>query len=123
VYGFVGLLVKLDDIGLFLLRRGGAFNSLVGRGLIQGMPWLMKALAVIGTVAMFMVGGGIISHGWPLLHHAIESVVHPLSHLPGVGALARLLLPAILDVLVGMVAGVLALAAAGLAASAALTGC
>lgn len=110
VYGFVGLLVKLDDIGLFLLRRGGAFNSLIGRGLIQGMPWLMKTLAVIGTVAMFMVGGGIISHGWPALHHAIESVVHPLSHLPGIGALARLLLPAILDVLVGMLAGVLALA-------------
>ena len=109
VYGFVGLLVKLDDIGLFLLRRGGALNSLIGRGLIQGMPWLMKALAVIGTVAMFMVGGGIISHGWPLLHHAIESLLHPLSHLPGIGALSRLLLPAILDVLVGMVAGTLAL--------------
>lgn len=109
VYGFVGLLVKLDDIGLFLLRRGGAINSLIGRGLIQGMPWLMKALAVIGTVAMFMVGGGIISHGWPWLHHAIEGLVHPLSHLPGVGALARLLLPAILDVLVGMLAGTLAL--------------
>jgi predicted DNA repair protein MutK len=118
VYGFVGLLVKLDDIGLFLLRRGGAINSLIGRGLIQGMPWLMKALAVIGTVAMFMVGGGIISHGWPWLHHAIEGLVHPLSHLPGVGALARLLLPAILDVLVGMVAGAGAGPAFSLAASA-----
>ena len=109
VYGFVGLLVKLDDIGLFLLRRGGAINSLIGRGLIQGMPWLMKALALVGTVAMFMVGGGIISHGWPLLHHAIEALVHPLSHLPSIGTVARLLLPPILDVIVGMLAGTLAL--------------
>jgi len=109
VYGFVGLLVKLDDIGLYLLRQGGPLRSMLGRGLIRGMPCLMKALAVVGTVAMFMVGGGIISHGWPALHHAIEALLHPLSHLPAVAALARLLVPALLDVLVGMVAGSLAL--------------
>ncbi|PXX48760.1 DUF808 domain-containing protein [Aquitalea magnusonii] len=109
VYGFVALLVKLDDIGLYLLRQGGPLRSMLGRGLIRGMPWLMKALAVVGTVAMFMVGGGIISHGWPALHHAIEALLHPLSHLPAVAALARLLVPALLDVLVGMLAGSLAL--------------
>jgi len=68
VYGFVGLLVKLDDIGLYLLRQGGSLRSLIGHGLIHGMPWLMKTLAVIGTVAMFMVGGCrtcLASVPWP----------------------------------------------------------
>jgi predicted DNA repair protein MutK len=62
VYGAVGLIVKLDDIGLHLARRGGALAGL-GRGLVTGTPRLLDALAGIGTAAMLWVGGGILLHG------------------------------------------------------------
>ena len=74
VYGLVALIVKLDDLGLYLLRKSvsGNFNSLqrsLGRGLLVFAPWLMKSLAFVGTLAMFLVGGGILVHSFPWLHH------------------------------------------------------
>ncbi|HEX8445925.1 MAG TPA: DUF808 domain-containing protein [Sphingomonas sp.] len=63
VYGVVALIVKMDDIGLYLARKPAAGVAAVGRGLVKGMPVLMKALAIIGTAAMLWVGGGIILHG------------------------------------------------------------
>jgi uncharacterized protein len=71
VYGLVAGIVKLDDLGLHLSRRGGARASL-GRGILWFAPWLMKALSIAGTAAMFLVGGGIIVHGIPLLHHLVQ---------------------------------------------------
>lgn len=77
VYGLVAGIVKLDDAGLALNQRGGdgawarAQRSL-GRVLLAGAPWLMKGLSVAGTVAMFLVGGGILLHGIGPLHHAVE---------------------------------------------------
>jgi predicted DNA repair protein MutK len=71
VYGFVAGIVKLDDLGLWLSRRPGAMAQALGRGIVGAAPWLMKALSVAGTVAMFLVGGGILVHGVPALHHAI----------------------------------------------------
>jgi predicted DNA repair protein MutK len=76
VYGLVAGIVKLDDLGLHWQHRsgGGAFDRTLraaGGGLLVFAPWLMKALAVAGTVAMFLVGGGIALHGWPAAHHAL----------------------------------------------------
>ena len=63
VYGFVAGIVKLDDLGLWLSRRDSGAAQALGRGILRAAPWLMKALSVAGTAAMFLVGGGILVHG------------------------------------------------------------
>ena len=75
VYGLVACIVKLDDLGLLLSQRQGV-AQLVGRGILRAAPWLMKTLSVLGTAAMFLVGGGILVHGIAPLHHWIEHLVH-----------------------------------------------
>jgi predicted DNA repair protein MutK len=106
VYGLVAGIVKLDDAGLYLSRRAGGIRHL-GRAILFGAPWLMKALSWAGTAAMFMVGGGILVHGIPWLHHTIEHAVHATEHLPAIGTvlggLAALLLPGLVGVLVGLI--------------------
>jgi uncharacterized protein len=77
VYGIVAGIVKLDDLGLWLLKKGRLWAGL-GRALLVGTPWLMRGLSVAGTVAMFLVGGGILSHGIPPVHHLVQ----PLGKLP-----------------------------------------
>ena len=72
VYGLVAGIVKLDDAGLYLSRRASAGAQALGRGILVAAPWLMKALSVAGTAAMFLVGGGILVHGVPALGHAVE---------------------------------------------------
>ena len=103
VYGLVAGIVKLDDAGLYLSRQGGAAARSVGRAILVAAPWLMKALSVAGTAAMFLVGGGILTHGIAPLHHAIETLLH------GSGGLVQLLLSSLLDALVGIAAGALVL--------------
>ncbi|HEY1103310.1 MAG TPA: DUF808 domain-containing protein [Burkholderiaceae bacterium] len=103
VYGLVAGIVKLDDAGLYLSRQGGAAARSVGRAILVAAPWLMKALSVAGTAAMFLVGGGILTHGIAPLHHAIETL------LQGSGGLVQLLLSSLLDALVGIAAGALVL--------------
>ncbi|MES2184249.1 MAG: DUF808 domain-containing protein [Pseudomonadota bacterium] len=98
VYGLVAAIVKLDDLGLYLRERAGALARAAGSAILWLAPWLMKALSVLGTAAMFLVGGGILVHGVPPLHHAIEGV--------GGGVLAGSLLNGV----VGVVAGAVALA-------------
>ena len=100
VYGLVAGIVKLDDAGLHLSRRRGA-QRLLGLGILAVAPWLMKSLSVAGTVAMFLVGGGILVHGIPALHHLGQSL----------GTLAAIAL----DGAAGLAAGALALAGAMLA--------
>ncbi|WP_303748612.1 DUF808 domain-containing protein [Stenotrophomonas pigmentata] len=70
VYGLVAGIVKLDDIGAWLLDKGRALAAL-GRGLLYATPWLMRGLSIAGTAAMFLVGGGILVHAIPALHHFI----------------------------------------------------
>ena len=102
VYGVVAAIVKLDDLGMHLLeKRNGALRSL-GKGLLLTAPRLMKALTVIGTAAMFLVGGGIIAHGIPPLHHLIEHFAESAGGLDGLAGLAA-------NMLVGLLGGVLAL--------------
>lgn len=106
VYGLVGLIVKLDDIGLHLLRKPDAssLRRLLGRALLVTAPRLMHLLAFVGTLAMFMVGGGILVHGWPFVHHLIEGVAGSLAPLAG-GAVLAAVAPALLNALVGVVIG------------------
>lgn len=110
VYGFVAAIVKMDDAGLYLSQRGGNGVRALGRLLLSAAPKLMKLLSVVGTLAMFMVGGGILTHGLPgahdLIHHATEAV----AATPAIGGLLELLTPTVLDALTGVVAGALALA-------------
>ena len=73
VYGLVGGIVKLDDAGLWLVQRASRAAQTVGRGILWLAPWLMKFLSVAGTAAMFLVGGGIIVHGVPALHHLVQA--------------------------------------------------
>jgi hypothetical protein len=103
VYGFVAAIVKLDDVGLWLTERPGAASQAVGRVLLSAAPWLMKTLSVLGTAAMFLVGGGILVHGWPALHHVLEAMLHDLP--------AAALLSPLAEAAVGVLAGALVLAA------------
>ncbi|WP_314926705.1 DUF808 domain-containing protein [Aeromonas piscicola] len=107
VYGLVGLIVKLDDIGLHLLQKsdGGALRRAVGQGLLVTAPRLMHLLALVGTIAMFMVGGGILVHGWPFAHHLIEGAAGALAALPSVGAVLAAVTPTLLNAVAGVVAG------------------
>jgi hypothetical protein len=105
VYGLVAGIVKLDDAGLWLSRRPGAGAQAVGRAILRAAPWLMKALSVAGTAAMFLVGGGILVHGVPALHHAIADA------LTGLPSLAGVLAENLANALVGLVAGAVVLAA------------
>jgi len=70
VYGLVAGIVKLDDLGAWLLDKGRALAAL-GRGILHATPWLMRGLSIAGTAAMFLVGGGILVHAIPALHHFV----------------------------------------------------
>ncbi|QNM95074.1 DUF808 domain-containing protein [Chitinimonas koreensis] len=119
VYGVVAGIVKLDDGGLYLSRRAGEGawargQRASGRAILAAAPYLMKVLAVAGTAAMFLVGGGILSHGLPFLHGPIESLTHAAAGLPGGAALA-IVIPSLIDAIVGVLAGALTLAVVSLA--------
>lgn len=108
VYGLVAGIVKLDDLGFYLERRSegkGAMASL-GRSLIAFAPKLMKVLAVVGTAAMFLVGGGIVVHNVPMIHHWIEPIIMDIPNV----SLAKALFPSLLNGLIGVVAGLLVVA-------------
>lgn len=111
VYGFVAAIVKLDDGGLALSRRPGRFAQAAGRAILAGAPILMKTLSVVGTAAMFLVGGGILVHGVPPLHHAVEALAQAVGAAGGglAGAL-RLLTQTALEGVAGIVAGGVVLA-------------
>ncbi len=114
VYGLVAGIVKLDDAGLYLTRRPAAFARALGRGILAAAPVMMKGLSVIGTAAMFLVGGGILVHGLPGAHHAVETAAHAAAALPGVGGLLGALTPLLIDGLGGIAAGALVLAVVSL---------
>ena len=109
VYGLVAGIVKIDDLGLYMSRlpvKGSRWKQNLGLWLLDMAPWLMKTLSVVGTAAMFLVGGGILSHGLPFVHHAVESVSK--AFVEGVGVAGTTLGPVValsLDILVGLVAG------------------
>jgi uncharacterized protein len=117
VYGLVAGIVKLDDLGALLTRRSASaegfarsVQSALGIAIVSAAPWLMKALSVAGTIAMFLVGGGILSHGLPFAHDLIHHVVEAVASTPGVGGALAVVLPSVFDLLLGLVAGSLILA-------------
>ena len=110
VYGIVAGIVKLDDLGLYLSTRPGNFAHVrraVGRGILLTAPYLMKFLSIAGTAAMFLVGGGILTHGIPLIHHWIEAFSK------GLGSPLSAVAPTLLDGVVGIIAGAAVLAVVG----------
>ncbi|HCD1256671.1 DUF808 family protein [Citrobacter sp. ANG330] len=99
VYGLVGLIVKLDDMGYWLADKTSVLAKALGKGLLVVAPWLMKSLSVVGTLAMFLVGGGIVVHGVAPLHHAIEAFAQQQS------AVVALILPTLLNLVLGFIIG------------------
>ena len=73
VYGLVGIIVKLDDLGMMLMHQKSAAVQGIGRGLISFMPWFMRGLSIVGTLAMFLVGGGLIAHNLGFLHDFLHA--------------------------------------------------
>ncbi|EKM0377572.1 DUF808 domain-containing protein [Cronobacter turicensis] len=108
VYGIVGVIVKLDDMGYWLADKRSALARGVGKGLLVTAPWLMKALSILGTVAMFLVGGGIVVHGIAPLHHAIEHWAQ------GLGSIGAAVMPTVLNLVLGFLIGALVLAVVSL---------
>ena len=103
VYGLVAGIVKLDDLGLWLTQKPGQVARSIGGAILSAAPYMMKSLSVIGTAAMFMVGGGILTHGIPVVHHWVETVSQ------SAGALAWLM-PTLLNAVAGIIAGAVVLA-------------
>jgi predicted DNA repair protein MutK len=115
VYGLVAAIVKLDDLGLYLLLKKGQglyaqCQRKVGQQLLAFAPKLMRSLTVIGTLAMFMVGGSIIGHGFPLWHHGATQIVSWVQALPASGPALALIAPLILDAVLGLLVGGVSLA-------------
>ncbi len=109
VYGLVAGIVKLDDLGFYLERKyqGKGLLSKLGRVLVNFAPKLMKGLTIVGTAAMFLVGGGIVVHNVPFIHHWVEPIIMNLPDLTLVNALT----PALLNGVIGVVAGLVLVAA------------
>ena len=103
VYGLVAGIVKMDDLGLYLMKQTSNAKQKIGGFLLSAAPKLMKFLSIAGTLAMFLVGGGILVHGIDFLHHEVED----LAHLTGIFESITTML---LNALVGLVVGVIVVA-------------
>lgn len=115
VYGLVAGIVKLDDAGLHLVETStaglwGKGRRLLGKGLLGAAPYLMKTLSVVGTAAMFMVGGGILVHGLPHSHDVLQHAAELCQRVPAIGGLLAAVAPTVLTALAGVIAGGLVLA-------------
>lgn len=109
VYGLVAGIVKMDDLGLYLMKQTGNAKQKIGAFLLSAAPKLMKFLSIAGTLAMFLVGGGILVHGIGFLHHEVED----LAHLTGVFESITTIL---LNAVVGLIAGAIVVAIVSLIA-------
>ena len=106
VYGLVAGIVKLDDLGLWLTQKPGQLAKSVGGVILRAAPYMMKSLSVIGTAAMFMVGGGILTHGVPAAHHLIEGLTGQTAAVIGGFSV---LMPTLLNAVAGIFAGAVVL--------------
>lgn len=117
VYGLVAMIVKLDDAGLYLLsqsRDGGSrLAGVLGGALLALAPRLMKFLSVAGTIAMFTVGGSILMHGLPFAHHGVQALMLHINVGQGIGPILHVIVPVLLDIVLGLVTGALVLLAVG----------
>jgi predicted DNA repair protein MutK len=120
VYGLVAGIVKMDDAGVYLMEKSGegawlGLQRWVGARLLSFAPWLMKALAVVGTIAMFMVGGGILVHGFHGLEVWIKDIALRSAEIDVIGPLLSATTPTFAAIVVGVVAGALTLILVSLA--------
>ncbi|MBC3874748.1 DUF808 domain-containing protein [Undibacterium flavidum] len=114
VYGFVALIVKLDDMGFYLQRNQEQswlrrMQRRVGDGFVAFAPRLMKALTVIGTAAMFLVGGGILAHGIPAVSEWSHQMAHQAGTVMWIGTVLEVIIPGLIDAVFGIFAGALSL--------------
>lgn len=105
VYALVAAIVKLDDAGLYLVENRKA--EALGRLLLRLAPWLMKLLSVVGTAAMFLVGGGILMHGVPGAHEWLHHLEVASGGLPALSVIVNGVLPTLINAAVGVIAGAL----------------
>lgn len=110
VYGLVAGIVKLDDLGFYLQKKSAALLKKLGGGLIHATPYLMKTLSVVGTAAMFMVGGGILTHGMPFVYNLIENLAQQSAQIPALGSVLHFMTPPVANLLFGLVAGLVIVA-------------
>jgi uncharacterized protein len=108
VYGFVIAIIKLDDVGLYLSKHPSVWAQRIGVGLLHFAPYLMKGLSFTGTVAMFLVGGGILSHGIPGCDGLVSRFASLAFATPVVGPFLRLAIPSAFNAVTGILAGTLA---------------
>lgn len=104
VYGLVAGIVKLDDGGLYLSQQDNKAVQKVGRGILWLAPYMMKTLSIVGTIAMFLVGGGILTHGLPPVLDAINHFAH------GFGGVPEVIVPTLANGVFGVMAGALLVA-------------
>lgn len=114
VYGLVAGIVKLDDVGIHLMQKSGLhiWHQLlraIGHYLLRFAPFLMRLLTIVGTAAMFLVGGGIIHHGLPWLHHINERLIQYFQGESIIATIFSSIAPFILDAIVGMIIGAMCL--------------
>ncbi len=105
VYGLVAGIVKLDDLGLHLSKKANGAVQGLGRMLLAAAPKLMKTLTIVGTAAMFMVGGGILLHGVPALHHLVEGAGEAAGTVALVGGVLSVLTTSLINAVAGIIAG------------------
>lgn len=99
VYGLVAVIIKLDDLGLWLKKKSDATLTIIGQFLLNATPWLMRFLSVAGTVAMFLVGGNILMHGIPSFAHWIEPIISSTN------GLSTLAISSLFNILLGIMCG------------------
>ena len=109
VYGIVAGIVKIDDLGLYLSKKAAGALQGIGKLLLAGAPLLMKTLSVVGTAAMFMVGGSILMHGVPALHHLVDSATAAAASVGGIGPILKAVTPTVIDAIAGVIAGAVVL--------------
>ena len=107
VYGLVAGIVKLDDLGFYLQKKSTAVLRKTGNFLISSTPYLMKTLSVVGTAAMFMVGGGILTHGIPVIYHFIEKLAQMGADIPAFGRFIHFMTPPVVNLVFGLIAGMI----------------
>jgi predicted DNA repair protein MutK len=110
VYGLVAGIVKLDDLGLHLMQKQGEeflrqLQRKVGQKILAFAPILMRILTIVGTAAMFLVGGSIIGHGIPALHHLSENLVEFSKNIPTIGGILATISPILVDAVIGLIVG------------------
>ncbi len=115
VYGMVAAIVKLDDAGLYLLNTdtqgmAGDIKKKIGSSILTLCPYLMKTLSIVGTAAMFLVGGGILIHGIPNSHELLHSVNNTLAATPIIESIPQVINTNAVNAIVGIVAGAVVVA-------------